>query len=527
MNFAIEQLLRPDAFAHPVGTIELLETHISWVILTGEYAYKIKKPVDLGFVDFTTLERRHLFCQEELRLNRRLAKEIYLAVCPIYREKMGLSLRPATHAEGGPPIEYAVQMKQFSQNQMLPVVLARGELSSEHWDRLAKDIARFHAEAPVAGRDSEFGGPESVQGAAIANFEHLTGAAHLKDEIEELRNWTDAESALRSPWFLERRAAGWVRECHGDMHLGNMVLIDDQIRVFDCIEFNAQLRWIDVISEVAFVVMDLCDRGYGGIAFAFLNRWLEELGDYGGLTGLRWYLVYRALVRAKVAQLRIEQPQITPEEQREKEREQVAYLDLAAGWARTPAPAVIIMQGVSGSGKSWVSQQIVEELGAIRLRADVERKRMFCSAGSGEETMYSPRVTETVYRELLAGRVAGILQAGFSVVIDATNLLTWQRKLFYEVATEQGVPWIIVDVHASDITLRNRLISRSVKGNDPSDADVSVMEHQCAQREPLTDFERSRALRIDTDQPFDRAAVIDLLKSRLSTSADHEKDRAC
>lgn len=512
----IQGLLRPEAYDHPVSTIQLLETHISWVVLTGEYAYKLKKPVNLGFVDFTTLERRRYFCEEEIRLNRRLAPDLYLGVRSIF----GSVEHPAFH-ESGSPFEFAVQMRQFDQRSLLPAVLNRNELLPEYIDRLALTIADFHAEAAIAQGDSPYGTPAAVRAPAMANFECLETDTVAKEQIAALKVWTKTEFDRLRGWFQSRRDTGRVRECHGDLHLGNMVLLDDAIQPFDCLEFNPDLRWIDIISEVAFLVMDLEERDRPDLAYRALNQWLQQSGDYEGLKGWSWYVTYRALVRAKVAALRMQQPDVDAAELGVKRQELATYLDLASGTIQTRKPALIVLHGFSGSGKSFVAQWVCERFGAIRLRSDAERKRVFGRWGtSGSQhltgDMYAPNVTQSVYREILAGVTPALLTAGFTVVIDSACLQRWQRTVFRDLATRLDVPCLILDVQASPDTMRRRLASRQSVGGDPSDADVSVLNRQLAEAEPLTSEEQTFALAVDSESAQWQEMLTDKLRHRVS-----------
>lgn len=498
----IRGLMRPEAYDHPVSSFRLLETHISWVILTGEYAYKFKKPVNLGFVDFTTLDRRRFYCDEEIRLNRRLTPELYLGVRSIY----GTTDQP-TFINSGTPIEFAVQMRQFDQDRLLQSVLNRGDLRAEHLDRLATTLAEFHTQAAAAQQSSPYGTPDAVRVPVAANFDHLASVALSEEQaaaLKDLRVWSETEFDRKRDWFRQRHDFGKIRECHGDLHLGNMVLLNDVIRPFDCLEFNPDLRWIDVISEIAFLVMDFQERGRPDLGFRVLNRWLEQSGDYDGLTGWQWYFAYRALVRAKVAALRLQQPDVDAAEQTAKRQELAKYIDLASRSIQPRKTALIVMHGLSGSGKSYIAQGITERFGAIQLRSDVERKRLFGQWGipgakrlTGD--MYASEVTQTVYREILAGLVPRILAAGFPVVIDATCLKHWQRSVFRELSDQLGVPYLMLDVRADWETMRQRLLRRQVAGGDPSDADLAVLDRQLAGCEPLTTDEQSHSLVVDTN----------------------------
>jgi aminoglycoside phosphotransferase family enzyme len=320
MTFDITSMLKPEVYDHPVTNMELIETHISWIILTGDFAYKIKKPVDFGFLDFSTLEKRKNFCEQELTLNRRLAPAIYLAVVAI----TGTQNNPviSTHNElfKGEAIEYAVKMTQFPQSSQLDNMLAAGELKAEHMDVIAEMVADFHQTVEVAGDSMEYGNKETISQPIKENFtqinEHLDTTPYA-DTLSALLMWSSSEFVKLKPVFEQRKTNGFIRECHGDMHLRNMVWLNTGPSAFDCIEFNPQLRWIDVISEVAFLVMDLQDRQQYQLASRFLNAYLEVTGDYAALSVLPYYLCYRALVRAKVNALRLEQKNILEEERKQ------------------------------------------------------------------------------------------------------------------------------------------------------------------------------------------------------------------
>ncbi|NNG12861.1 MAG: phosphotransferase, partial [Halobacteria archaeon] len=283
----IAALQNPDVFDHPVGEISVLETHISWVILTGEFAYKIKKAVDFGFLDFSTLTKRHYYCQEELRLNRRFAADLYLEVISV----TGSIDRPVLQGSGE-SIEYAVKMRQFPQQDLLSNIVARHGLDEAHVDEIAILLADLHACVDVADATTDYGRPDDIQHWVIENFEHIRPALDMpaqQVQLDWLENWCGQEFRNKRALIRTRRHDGFVRECHGDLHLGNLALINGRITPFDCIEFNPKLRWIDVISEAAFLTMDLEDRGYPGLAYRFLNGYLQHSGDYAGVGLLRYY----------------------------------------------------------------------------------------------------------------------------------------------------------------------------------------------------------------------------------------------
>lgn len=496
----IQSLLRAEAYPHPTTKRQLLETHISWVVLTGPYAYKIKKPVDFGFVDFTTLGRRERFCHEELRLNRRTAPDMYLDVQPIYGP-----VEQASFVGAGEPIEFAVRMRQFPQADLLPAVLQQGRLRPEHLDRFAFEVARFQRHAAVADASQPFGEPDAVRKPIDGNFEVLTTLTEHADLVRRLYTWSTSEFARLSAVFTQRKQAGRVREGHGDLHLGNLVLIDDAIQAFDGLEFNDGLRWIDVISEVAFLVMDLQERGRSDLAARWLNHWLTETGDYAGLATWRWYFVYRALVRSKVAALRLKQADLSAEERVRQQSDLDNYLSLAECWTQPRQVAVVITHGVSGSGKSVVAEWVAEQFGAIHLRSDIERKRLFGHWGDAvgpllTGPMYSAEATTHVYEERLLKLLPTILDAGFPVIVDAAFLQRNWRERFAQFAAGRGVPFVILDVTAEPHVLRERVTARQAAGQDPSDADAGVLDQQLQSREPLTDRELELAITIETDR---------------------------
>jgi aminoglycoside phosphotransferase family enzyme/predicted kinase len=509
------------AYPGSVTRIELLETHISWIFLAGEGAYKVKKPVDLGFVDFSTLERRRQFCEEELRLNRRLAPKLYLDVLPI----TGSPEAPQVGGEGT-AIEYCVHMRRFEQEKLLSRLVAAGELLPRQIDALAREVAEFHAGIPVARPASWFGTPEAVAEPIRANFTHLDRPENgeVKELVERLRAWCERELAAREDDLIARKRNGFIRECHGDMHLGNMILADAEITIFDCIEFNADLRWIDVASEIAFCTMDLEDRGRADLARRFLNGALEWSGDYAGLAVLPLYLVYRALVRAKVAalrrrQLQMEQGGISSGENERLARELANYLGLAERSTRRRTVFLAVTHGLSGSGKTSGSQAVVEGFGAIRVRSDIERKRLaglppLAATGSGVGSgLYSAESSRRTF-DRLAELAATIIAAGFPAIVDATFLRRAEREQFHELADRLRVPFLILDFPTDEATCHQRIDLRAKEGADASEATETVLDHQLQIHEALDDGERALAVSFDGTQPQAIEAAVAQIEAR-------------
>ena len=512
----------------------LIETHISYVLLTGQFAYKIKKAVGLGFLDFRTLAARRFYCQEELRLNRRFAPELYLDVIAI----TGSVEAPALGGNGA-VIEYAVKMREFPQDALASRALVRDEVSASDIDALAAKVAAFHRAACVASIGGPFGAPASVLRIALQNFTQIRAvldtAAEIAD-LDALAGWTAREYAACAAALVRRRDDGFVRECHGDLHLGNIARIDGELTLFDCIEFNVEMRWIDVMSEVAFTMMDLQDRGRAEFAHRFLNDYLEISGDYDGLSVLRFYLVYRAMVRGKIVLLRA--AQLEPGDAKAAALiEYRGYLNLAKRYAQPSRSAIVITHGLAGSGKTTLSQVLLEMIGAVRIRTDVERKRLHGLVATARDRagidagVYAPEATREAYRRALE-LARGATAAGYVVIVDAAFLSHWQRQLFRDLATKLGLPFVIVTFVANEATLRQRIVRRLHDASDASDADLAVLEHQLQTQERLAPDELVDTVAYDAEAALDEAqsrarwqAVLDRLAPARSTA--NQRDPLC
>ncbi|MBL0427629.1 AAA family ATPase [Ramlibacter alkalitolerans] len=456
------------ALARRLGA-ELIETHISWVLLAGALAYKVKKPLRLPFVDYSTPERRQGFCQEEVRLNERLAPGLYLGVARI----TGSSDAPEIDGSG-PALEYAVRMRRFPAGALLSERAAQGTLDAALVDRLADRLGVFHAEAPrctAAGI--------ALPARALAA---LQGAAGLwpAPQQAQLARWIAGEAkAVDALWQL-RAGAGCVREGHGDLHLANLLTLEGEVMAFDALEFDASLRCIDVVEDIAFTVMDLAAHDLPALAWRLLDGWLQRTGEYEGVAGLRLCLVYRALVRALACHLR--EPHGAGAQR---------YAREALRWTAPAAPRLWITHGLPGSGKSWQSQRLLQATGAIRIRSDVERKRLHGLAPLARSRdhgldLYTPQATRATLARLftLAG---ALLRAGWPVVLDAAFLRRAERDAARTLARTEGVPFAILDCEAPPEVLRERLRTRT---GDASEADVGVLELLAAVREPLGEDER-------------------------------------
>ena len=413
-----------------------IETHISWVVLAGAQVFKFKKPLALGFLDFSTLVQRREACEQELRINRRTAPELYQAVVAVLGPAQAPRLVPLAALQPQDDVlDYGVQMQRFGDGQLLSEQLAAGHLQPSHLSTLAERVAQLHACAARAPAHSDWGSAALVRQQAQANLDALAALPLQEPErrtLQALQVWTQREGERLQRLMAARKAAGQVRECHGDLHLGNLVLLAGGPQLFDAIEFSEALRFIDPMADVAFLCMDLQARGRPDLGWHFLNGWLEVTGDYAGLALLPWYLVYRALVRAMVAGLRWGQAEqgegVAGNGQGYASLQELRrYLELAGQLSQPRPRALWLAQGVSGSGKSYGSAPLVAARGMVRLRADVERKRLFglaptaASACVVPDGIYSADATERTYAQLLV-LARTVLEAGFAVLVDATFL---------------------------------------------------------------------------------------------------------
>lgn len=495
-RMVLRLLERTKLFPHPAGDPVHIETHISHLLLAGEYAYKIKKPLNLGFLDFSTLERRRRCCEEELRLNRRLAPALYLEVVAL----SGTPEQPDFQGTGA-ALEYAVKMRRFRQEELLGNRLP----SRDEIDRLADLVADFHQEIPPVAPQLPYGTPRAVLQPMEENFQQIRALKRPLLEVERLnrlRSWTEDFAASSRGLLEERRLGGRVRECHGDLHLGNITRFEGRLTPFDGIEFNPALRWIDTLSDLAFLLMDLQSRDLSPQSAQLLNRYLERTGDYHGLPLLRFYLLYRALVRAKVSAIRASQEGLERESVPQALEDYRRYLGLAESVIRQPPAALLITHGLSGSGKSHISGWLAEQLMAIRIRSDVERRRLYPDtdqAGSpAHPQRYTPRATEVTYAHLEA-MARQLLQAGFSVIVDATFLKRRQRQGFVELAASLQTPILIIDCRAPDGVLSARIGRRAAVGGDASEAGQEVLVMQRQGQEPFTGKELDHVIAIDSE----------------------------
>lgn len=500
----IQALKNKQLFNHPVTGFQVIETHISFVLLTGEYAYKIKKPVNLGFVNFTKLEDRFLDCKQELLLNLPLASPIYLEVVAIH----GSPTKP-NFSSMGEIIEYAVKMRQFNQDDKFDNLCNLGKLSEAQIVDIARQIAQFHQTTEIAAESTSYGSPGNIEQAMLENFDvcqqMIAEQAEQSDPIKSLqilKSWSCKMYHNRRTFMTHRKKQGFVRNCHGDLHLGNIAEYNGKNIIFDRLEFNADFRFIDTINEIAFLIMDLEMHGQFSLANLFLNEYLTHTGDYEGLELLNFYKIYRAMVRAKVALL-------TPAPAHEKMQTFLRYIEYAVKITTQPSPLLVIMSGVSGSGKSELAREIAKGLQAIHIRSDIERKRLYSHIDNKEE-LYTSEKSFATYKRLL--RLSStLLQLGFKVIVDATFLIRNARKEYYDYASENQIPMKVIQAIAPIEILQQRITTRMQQNSSESDADLAVLEKQLTNAEPFSLSEQPYLLTVDTTKSI-HANTADIMK---------------
>ena len=507
----VDSLMKPAAFNHSVSSVELIETHISWLILTDKYVYKLKKPIVLDFLDFGDLEQRKFYCDEEVRLNKPWAPDIYLDVVPV-----SLDNGQARFSAGGTPVDYAVRMRRFDQEMRLDAQLEQGKLLAIDMQELARNVAARHAGAEHVEKNHRDRFVSKTKEFIWDNFVALEGSIDAA-QLELLRTWTATELEKLDTLLWQRFDSGFVRDCHGDLHLANLVRLPGGITTFDCIEFNADLRRIDVVCDIAFLVMDLVERQRHDLAAQFLNSYLECTGDYAGVTLLSLYFVYRCLVRAKVAVI-LSQQRTADGDAAADLTDAHQYCDMALRQIARRNPLLVVMSGLSGSGKTWVAEQLMNAMPAVRIRSDIERKRML---GLGElensdsdigQGIYTEQTNRDVYKRICS--IAGtILASGHNVILDAAFLSAADRAEALSTAKSSGCAAAILEVRAPHDVKRERIQLRASRAEDASEAGLDVLEHQIETAEPLTDREKKLATTLDNTGEIDAVAIVRQLKA--------------
>jgi uncharacterized protein len=513
----LADLLHPQAYPHAVHDIVLVETPISWVLLTGEFAYKINRPVRYPFVDLRSRERRAFLCQEEVRLNRRFAPDLYLGTSPICLEGTALRIGGA-----GEPIETAVRMRQFDRREELDRLLEDDRVEPAELARFGEELADIHSTMPIAQATDPWGQPDAVAELLRRNLEECIEAIRgLNTRFDAAAGRVALDERLEAArhWLAERRSSAHVRECHGDLHCGNIVRLSARLTPFDCIEFEPAFRWIDVADEIAFVIADMEARGRPLHAHAFLSGYLERSGDYGACTHLGLYKAHRAWVRAKVEALRA---QNAPEGAGpSRARQQCCrYLECAPRFLAPRRGVLILMYGLSGSGKTWLARRLAPELSAVHLRSDIERNRPSVRHGADSDgtNTYADEQRRRIYLHL-AESAKRVIEGGYTVLVDATFQSRQDRALFRDLACELKIEPIVIHCQAPDTILVQRIQQRAVQGGDRSQATVEVLHQQQRSVEAITPAEGLRVIEAMTTDPNTLASIVRQLGVLRSSGA--------
>lgn len=520
-------LLRPEAHAGRPKEVGFLATHISWLLFAGERVYKLKQPVDLGFLDYRTLEQRKHFCEEEVRLNRRMAPDVYLGVVSITR---GEDDRLRIGGEGE-PLEYAVEMKRLPAGRMLDVMLERGELDNQMLNNVAGLLARFHAGAATGLGVDEHGAPAAVRLNVLENFEQLApfvGApgegdavlspAHLEFLKSRQLRFLDEHEALLG----QRVETGRIRDGHGDLHSGNLCFLPSGVVAYDCIEFCDRFRCGDVAVDLAFLAMDLDVRGFPAFSRYLIRRYAQESGD-GELDSLMaFYKGYRAVVRGKVAVFTAQGAGADTRRREVELRRAMRYLQLAASYELEPT--LILMCGLPASGKSYLAEDLARALRAVLLHSDTRRKVLAGrrvtdrAAEAVDAGLYAPEQKDLVYRSLLDDALA-TLRAGHSVLVDATFTQREWRARFVDAAVRLDLPYHVVHVTAPEALALERLAARAADPSAISDAGVTVYRAACASFEPPDEVPEGHLVEVESGAGPAEASSARVLEQRIARAS--------
>lgn len=502
----IQQMLQPEFYPHTiVEPVELVQTHVSYILLTGDFAYKVKKPVNFGFLDFSTLEKRQHFCHEEIRLNQRGAAELYLEVLPIAQTDDRFHLGGVAE-----PVEFVVKMKQFPAGTLFSDLFEQGTLTEALLIRLAKELAAFHNKGAINDYIRSFGDVAQIRQAIDENYDQTgsyIGRAQTQQQFDETRQYTDRLFAEKQAIFTERLQHGWIRECHGDVHLRNIALWNDQILLFDCIEFNEPFRFVDTMFDIAYIIMDLDARNRPDLSNVFLNTYIETMGDWEGLQVLPLYLSRQSYVRAKVTSFLLDDPSIPETVKQECQQTAARYYRLAWDYTRSPlgiasephSGTIYLMAGLSGSGKSTAARLLAQQIGAVHLRSDAIRKHLGGVAldDRGSDALYSPEMTTKTYDRLLHLGITLATQ-GYPVILDAKYD---RQALRHAVIHAANTHTLKLHILHCDAPLETRQEWVSQRQGDVSDATTDLLTQQTM--EPFTASELPLVITLDTTADLD------------------------
>jgi aminoglycoside phosphotransferase family enzyme/predicted kinase len=499
----VRALLEPRAYPEVPGKIELLQTQMSFVFLTDEFVYKVKKAVNLGYLDYTTEEKRQFYCQKEVELNRRLCPEVYLGVVPITRERGAIRI-----GGRGEVIEHAVKMRRLPQEAMMDVLLANNQVPSEMVTRVAQKLATFHQQAETSADISAFGQLSIIRQNTEENFtqtEKYFSTTISRDKYQHIKDYTDSFIEINAPLFQKRIARGRIRDCHGDLHAAH-ICFTNGICIYDCIEFNDRFRYCDVASEIAFLAMDLDHYGRADLSRSLVNAYVAESRDRELLELLNFYKCYRAYVRGKVESFKLDDPYIAPAEKRQTLEIASSYFDLAYAYTR-PRPVLFITTGLVGTGKTFLAQALAKRLGLVVISSDVIRKQLagipitehrFEEFDSG---IYSAEFSRKTYDKMFS-EAKHILSDGGPVILDASFIKAGERLKAKRLAEEMGADFFIIECTLYEESIRKRLAQRREQ-EATSDGRWEIYEPQKRAFDPVVEASPQKHAIIDTSKPVE------------------------
>ena len=509
IRLLIRGLLDPGAYPHSPSGVEVVQTPISLVFLVGDLAYKVKKPVNRGFLDFSSLKKREFFCREEVRLNRRLCPDIYRGVVPVTKRDGVVEIDG-----GGQVIDYAVVMKQLPADGMMNVMLDADLVTPDHIRRITGILVPFYRAAPTGPGVDEYGSIQAVRVNTDENFhqtEMFRGDTITHEQFENIREYVDAFFDENREIFHKRLDGGFIREGHGDLHSRNICIDGDSIHIYDCIEFNERFRIKDVAEDMAFLAMDLDYHLHPSLSSLFVTEYRNRSGDDELGRLLPFYACYTAYVRGKVESFISADEDEPGDERRRAKRDAGAYFSLSHHYAVWPRmPFIAVMTGLSGTGKSVLAAAFAKELGWDVVSTDNVRKEIAGIDPSSHQYddfnrgIYSPRMHEETYREMLVRMEERLLKKS-SVVLDGAYLKRSERERVRRMAEDLGARFLVVHAECPEDLVEERIEGRMWSEN-PSDATVEVFRRQKAFVQAPNREERPHTIRIDTSEPL-RAGV--------------------
>lgn len=502
----LKSLLKPSAYPEPTTTISLVQTHVSFIFITDHFVYKIKKPVDFGFLNFKTIDRRRFYCNEEVRLNRRLCPDMYLGVIELRKSSDVI----AFHGNGE-IIDYAVKMRRLPKDRMLDQLVANNNVGETELRNVAKTIARFHHETPTSESVAEYGSIEKISANWHENFIQMERFTTILSDNDRLymQNFVEKYISMNKNIFMERMEQGCIRECNGDIHLENICIEDKKVHIFDCIEFNDRFRFCDTAADIAFLYMDLEYNRRKDLAEIIIDEYLKESNDKSLLAVIHFYTIYRAFVRGKVDSFQLDDINISDKQKNDAAERAIRYFRLAKGYMERlkMVQTLFITTGLMGSGKSSLAEELSFALGIPVYNSDMVRKQLNGISNTTKvtvpfgEDIYSKDKTQRVYQELFSLARLGI-KKGTSIIIDASFPDAQLRANAGEIATQFGIPIVILHTSCKPSELKRRLQNRALLPS-VSDGRIELLKHHQAIYEPPEEKE-GMVINLDSKQPVDK-----------------------